>query len=74
MLQKSSKNLIFSLGLISALGLSSCTSELPEIESESLQETVFSLDSFTKKINVNLQEDIQAKSLTKLDLIGARQI
>jgi len=72
MLQKSSKNLIFSLSLLTALGISSCTSELPEVESESLQETVFSLDSFSKKINVRLEEEVQKKELSKLDLVKSK--
>lgn len=72
MLKRSSNKFIFTLSVLSVLGLSSCTSELPKIESESLQETVFSLDSFSKKINVRLEDQINNKSLTKLDLVQTK--
>ncbi len=70
MLHSLTKKLSLILSISSILGLTvSCTSDLPEIESENMKETVFSIDSFSASIRVNLNEEIRAKSLQKLDLI-----
>jgi len=62
------KNLIFTISLVTLLGFTSCTSELPEIESESIQETVFKLTDFSSSIKVSLTPEIKKQNLKKTEV------